>query len=79
MTADDSGFCSVALITVSVFRRWLAQPPIDTCTITFPETPGNKWSTLMSLCNHCAGETNNILNTYGGVFVVPGDPSDVQN
>ena len=38
MTADDSGFCSVA---------------------------------------HCAGETNNILNTSGGVFVVPGDPSDV--
>eukprot|EP00804_Cyclotella_cryptica_P003615 CCRYP_002210-RA/>CCRYP_002210-RA protein AED:0.19 eAED:0.19 QI:275/1/1/1/1/1/5/100/704 len=54
-------------------------PVIDTCGTSCPATAGYQWATLMSLCNWCLGDFENIMYTYGGIFHDSGNKSDISD
>jgi hypothetical protein len=54
-------------------------PTIDTCGTACPSTAGNKWSTLMSYCQHCPGDYGNLMYTFGGIYDGSGAKSNIAN
>eukprot|EP00804_Cyclotella_cryptica_P008412 CCRYP_003932-RD/>CCRYP_003932-RD protein AED:0.26 eAED:0.31 QI:423/0.87/0.88/1/0.5/0.33/9/0/936 len=54
-------------------------PVIDTCGSSCPTSPGSKWSTIMSYCQHCPGDYGNLMYSFGGIYDGSGPKSDIAN
>ena len=54
-------------------------PSIDTCGTSCPSTAGHQWSTIMSYCHGCPGDTDNLMYTFGGIYDGSGPKSDIAN